>query len=239
MPPVDFQSIDWGNSHPHVGHFKQGRLEAVAPWNPNEVDLSIPQLAAIVGPHWAKDLPRLGNLYQETSYGFDLLDMPVHYPQTIGEDRLAAAYYIYKKEIPSLSTPALILDVGTFITLDTVTKDGFKGGYILPGREKILGLFGEGEMLKSFDPESSFCLSETLPSSTPQAMGQGAQIYFEGLFSFIENHLKKETPLFLTGGSAPYFLKRLQSLAVRADQVHSLPHLVHLGLYEIYKGSSK
>ena len=54
--------------------------------------------------------------------------MPVHYQKSLGEDRLALAYYAYK----TLQSPTMIIDGGTFLTIDFVNSDGFLGGYIAP-----------------------------------------------------------------------------------------------------------
>src|SRR5690606_20309628 len=63
-----------------------------------------------------------------------LLDMPIHYTESLGEDRLIAAFNTFKNHSQE---KILVIDSGSFTTVDLVTKNGFMGGYILPGKKLL------------------------------------------------------------------------------------------------------
>jgi type III pantothenate kinase len=98
--------------------------------------------------------------------------MPVHYTKTIGEDRLIQAFYLFKK----IKKNCLLIDAGTFLTMDVITPQGFLGGYIIPGIKNYLETFKQGELLKDVDLMGEpHC---KLPNSTPEAMRDSYMAFF-------------------------------------------------------------
>lgn len=130
-------------------------------------------------------------------------------PQTLGYDRIAAAagaYTIFP------GSNVLIIDAGTAITIDLLTKDGvFLGGNISPGatmRAKAMHAFTK--RLPEVAPSKNYGL---LGNSTSTALVNGIMngIVFE-LEGYISNLMNEysDLKLILTGGEAPLFDKKLK-----------------------------
>lgn len=135
----------------------------------------------------------------------------LHYEtkESLGMDRLAAvvgAHSLYPGH------NCLVIDTGTAITLDLVTKDGiFMGGNISPGiRLRFLSLHEHTARLPLLEPGGDFPL---LGSSTEKAIRSGILngVRYE-LQGYMEELQKKYSPLLviLTGGDAPLLSKYLQ-----------------------------
>ncbi len=129
--------------------------------------------------------------------------------ESLGMDRLAAAvgaYTLYPGQ------NCLVIDTGTAITIDLVTKDGiFMGGNISPGiRLRFLSLHEHTAKLPLLEPEGDF---ELLGSSTEKAIRSGILngVKYE-LRGYIEELQNNYSPLrvILTGGDATLLSKYLQ-----------------------------
>ncbi|MBT4790068.1 MAG: type III pantothenate kinase [Halobacteriovoraceae bacterium] len=148
-----------------------------------------------------------------------LLDMPINYTSTLGQDRSVLAYYLYKK-YPGTS---VIIDSGTFTTLDIVTKDGYQGGYILPGLEVLKQTYQAGTNLRStsLDPIKK----ESIPTSTSAAMSAGLMATF--LYPLESIIQKIEAPrIFMTGGSATIIHNHFE----QRPHIHYEKNLMHMAL---------
>jgi type III pantothenate kinase len=131
-------------------------------------------------------------------------------PSTLGFDRLAAAVGAWSQQP---GKPLIVIDMGTAITYDFVSRDGtFTGGNIAPGmqtRFKSLNQF-TGK-LPLVEPTQTF---EVLGSTTETAIRSGVMqgILFE-LDGYIDA-LKLRYPdlfAFLTGGDLFYFDRKLKN----------------------------
>lgn len=129
--------------------------------------------------------------------------------ESLGMDRLAAvvgAHTIHPGQ------NCLIIDTGTAITIDLVTKNGFfMGGNISPGiRLRFLSLHEHTARLPLLEPEGDFPL---LGSSTEKAIRSGILngVKYE-LQGYVEELQKNYSPLLviLTGGDALLLSKYLQ-----------------------------
>ncbi|MGB0454875.1 MAG: type III pantothenate kinase [Bacteriovoracaceae bacterium] len=156
------------------------------------------------------------------------LDMPVHYGEGLGNDRLAKAYSIFKSHHDHNSLFSII-DFGTFVTVDFVSpKEGFVGGYIFPGLELFSKLYDQGFQLSS--PSVYEALSDTaqkLPQKTPHAINGSLKKYLETITQLPQSQNVKQT--FITGGGVHLIPQNL----VPQNTEH-LPHMNHIGLKEIY-----
>jgi pantothenate kinase type III len=132
-------------------------------------------------------------------------EMPVHYSETLGMDRLVQAYYLYHLD----SSSQAIIDAGTFTTIDFTSSDGFLGGYILPGFEVLRKTYQAGDLLKSHDIMEKN-KTETIPQTSPDAIGRGFYLSFT---TPIKEILKKHEikKVFLTGGNSSYVLEELKN----------------------------
>ncbi len=145
-------------------------------------------------------------------------------PESLGKDRLAAA--VGAADLYP-DAPLLVVDAGSAITFDLVTKNIYHGGNISPGLQmRFKALHKQTRGLPKIEKgESPF-----LGKNTEQAIRSGVQngIKME-LTGYIES-LKKEYPnikTILTGGDADFFVSYIKNIIF----VH--PNLVLSGLNRI------
>lgn len=231
-------TLDFGNSHPHAGLFQkngqQWELIKVVPLN--ELPIYLSQLgmsahnSSVVLCEVKSNEEEIARL-QEQGFlvtrvkdywrGAKFAGMPVQYANTLGEDRLIEAYYAFKKE--KIST--LIIDAGTFVTMDVVTEAGFQGGYIIPGTKSYYQTYEQGELLKSISLDLKF--SQSIPQTTASAMAESYSAFAALAKKLISDHgLKK---IILTGGMASlwetFFVEDKATIPV---EMH--PHFIHWSL---------
>lgn len=151
-------------------------------------------------------------------------------PESVGADRIAnsvGAYHMY-------GGPIIVVDFGTAITFDVVSKDfEYLGGVIAPGLKiSTQALFNKAALL----PEVEISIPETvLGRDTEASIRSGVFWGTLGLVERIIRELKKElgwgseTKLVATGGNSSLILSR-SSLIENID-----PHLTLRGLYLIAK----
>lgn len=231
-------TLDFGNTNPHAGIFFKAdgdwSLEAVVPLAALSGELENRGFAAhnasvVVCEVRAREneitrLQKEGFLVTRVRdywRGTRFAGMPVNYAKTLGEDRLILAYHCYKKE----KAPTLIIDAGTFVTLDVVTDAGFLGGYICPGITAYFELYQRGEKLKDTPPGSGFFSG--LPRETEHAIS-GSYGAFAALAKRLiyQHNIRK---VVITGGSSrlweTFFEEEKQTLVVESS-----PHLIHWAL---------
>ncbi len=153
-------------------------------------------------------------------------------PETLGKDRMAGVAGGIAK-FPQ--TPLLIIDAGTAITFDFVSKEGlFLGGNISPGinlRLKALNSFtGKLPLV-----EKKEIFSE-IGQSTNEAILSGV---IGGVIKEIEGNIlafKQQNPnskVIFTGGDAKFLHSFIK------NDIFVLPNLVLEGIYELYKFNKK
>ncbi len=149
-------------------------------------------------------------------------------PETLGNDRLAAAVGAWKLFSPKNN---LVIDFGTCITYDFINYKGeYLGGSISPGvdtRFKALNYF-TGK-LPLLEKRKEF---ELTGDSTENAMLSG--VMFGTLLEiqgFIDAYVQKNEDLqvIITGGDQAYFAAKLKGT------IFAEPDLVLKGLFEILK----
>ena len=217
-------TIDGGNRHSHVGIFIQDKLTRVC--DIKEISLSPNATGSIYSSVGKRQSFPGQNVLDFFINGF-FLDMPVHYDQNLGTDRLVLGHYFFKGE---QTLPTLIIDAGTFITLDFVCYSGFMGGIILPGVDLYLAscrkaanipiLFKEEMSMGSIPPFS-------LGNSTKEAIFIGWRTFLEAILKKIIATYSPEK-IYLTGGDG----KILQGFFPKAE-FH--PHFIHFSLKRIFQ----
>lgn len=147
--------------------------------------------------------------------------MNVNYSDTIGEDRLITAFYTFK----NFKHNTLVIDAGTFVTMDVITPNGFEGGYIIPGPESYFKSFEMGENLKRFELKAS--TNRSLPQDTPAAMTGGYTAFAALARELIGKHQIQK--VLITGGGSTLWSELFTDLKAPLV-VETHPDLIHFAL---------
>jgi type III pantothenate kinase len=148
--------------------------------------------------------------------------MNVNYADTLGEDRLVTAFYAFKK----FKGNTLVIDAGTFVTIDVVNTQGFEGGFIVPGAETYFEAYQKGENLRNF--ELKLVPSHALPHDTPAAMSGSYSAFAALVRELIREHQIQK--VLITGGASSLWEKLLSDLKAPAV-VETHPDLIHSALH--------
>jgi type III pantothenate kinase len=148
--------------------------------------------------------------------------------RNLGTDRLmsaCAAFEIY-------GGPALVIDAGTAITIDLVTRKGeFAGGVILPGLDlAAASLNRAAEKLPLVHPSPA---RRIIGRDTRSAISSGIANGYAGMVDHLVGEMSREArvkPKVIVTGGAAKFLKRICGTI---DRVH--PHLVLEGLRIVWE----
>lgn len=221
-------TVDNGNSNPHVGIFQNDLLQNVIPlkdYSPLTDDFIL--ISDVGVPLNFKPSFDLKSKHQNNLF----FDMPINYSQTLGDDRLIIAYSIFKQMTSPEKT--LVIDAGTFITMDLISKDGFAGGFIFPGLTAFLSSYQRGSKLPVLEMNSNYELKD-IAHSTPDAILGAAEIYLDSVLAAV---IKKTSPskIIITGGSLELVKNKIEKLSLPKVQLETYPHLIHSSLYEIFR----
>lgn len=224
-------TIDNGNTNCTVGHYADGELTKVTPLSELSEKAAETILLSSVGPEidqWqGPNFISLKSLIKDNK----LLNMPINYAESLGEDRLAGAYWVYKHLIETRKAErVMLIDAGTFTTMDLITKDGFEGGHIFLGSENLLKSFSHGTHLPRLRLKEMGLL-KSLPRNTEEAIFGSIQMAEEGLYQKWWDLFRPEI-IVLSGGLAFWHKNYLP------NQIIEKEHIVHLGLYEAFKDMS-
>jgi type III pantothenate kinase len=149
-------------------------------------------------------------------------------PDMVGIDRLVGAVAANRLRDPA--RPAIVVDLGTAITVDLVNPEGvFLGGAILPGIGMAArALYEFTDLLPLLDMRVLREPPPALGKSTTDAMQSGLYWGAVGGARELIARLSAESPapaqVFLTGGAAPAVAGLL------APDAHYVPHLVLGGI---------
>ena len=160
------------------------------------------------------ELRRMSDIIKITIIGRDL-KVPVRnmyrIKSEVGQDRLVNAYaakVLY-------GTPAVIVDFGTAITFDIISKRGdYLGGLILPGIELSLSsLYRNTALLPKVELESA---PSIIGKDTVNSMRGGILFGFgamcDGLIAQYKKILGKSTKVIATGGNAALMKRYAKSI---------------------------
>ena len=154
-------------------------------------------------------------------------------PSEIGPDRLAnaigaQAYY---------GIPSIVVDMGTAVTFDIVTRHGYEGGVIAPGLAIMTRyLHEQTALLPALDP-ADLAVSSGIGKTTLEAMKLGVAVGFAGMIRALLERVREELRhgghsdprVIATGGSAG---------ALPASWLPEItfdPHVTLLGLAEAHR----
>ena len=153
------------------------------------------------------------------------LSVAVERPDMVGIDRLLNAVAANRLRLPD--RPAVVVDVGSAITVDLVSPDGaFQGGAILPGIEmSARAMHSFTDLLPRIGMSELTTPPPALGTSTEPAMRSGlfwgAVGAIRQLVERLPDGLPGEPQVFLTGGAGS---------AVAELLGHSARHVPHLTL---------
>jgi type III pantothenate kinase len=245
-------AVDVGNNRVKVGAFS-GRMGATVPEPEGTWTLlgDAPSLEQVVADcaksdqqlHWwigsvnrpttSRLLDWLGEYRPEDQITLlasgDLpLEVDVPRPDMVGIDRLLAA--VAANRIRNADRPAVIVDLGTAVTVDLVSTDGvFQGGAILPGIEMAArALHDYTDLLPRIEMSELSEPPEPLGKATEPAMRSGLYWGAVGAVRELTSQMIADAsiePEFLvTGGAGPMVAKLL------SDSAHHVPHLTLAGI---------
>lgn len=160
------------------------------------------------------------------------LKLPIQHeyatPETLGNDRLAA---VIGAQVLFPNQHLLVVDAGTCITYDFITKTGvYKGGSILPGiqmRLRAMHEFTAKLPLASAELPDSFIGNSTI-SSLQTGVLYGVVHELQG-FAQQYSQAFGSLQVLVTGGDLHHFESQLK------NQIFAEPNLVLLGLNELLR----
>lgn len=160
----------------------------------------------------------VSNYFKEGKF----LDMPVHYSETLGMDRLILAYFFYSNE-----KSVAMVDSGTFTTVDLVGPGGFEGGFILPGLGLLLDTYSFGFNLQKYRPTNTDLTVKDMPKDSQSAMSSGLMSSFIEPVRAILVKLSFDELYFTGGNGEKLFLKlknesfqQCASILFNSDLIH-------------------
>jgi pantothenate kinase type III len=232
-------TLDFGNSNPHAGIFTKEnsgwnlkKIFKLSELNTglNELNLNAGNSSIVLSQVRSYDeelnalldegylLTRVKDYWK----GGRFAGMPVHYANSLGEDRLIQAFYVYK----IIKENVLLIDAGTFVTMDIITASGFQGGYIIPGLKTYLQLFKQGELLQTFDLEQT--IQEELPQATSDAMSWSYYAFAALAKELVRKH--NISKILITGGQGAEWSKMFGPLDLSSN-IQLVPELIHSSLH--------
>ena len=107
-------------------------------------------------------------------------------PSEIGHDRIANAIFAQA----NYPVPAIIIDLGTAITFDIVTENGYEGGVIAPGLRLMTRYLNEQTaLLPELSDEALVPTQGAFGTSTIHAMQLGVSVGFSGMVEALLKHI--------------------------------------------------
>lgn len=231
-------TLDFGNSNPHAGVFQKlnGVWKLIKVVTLEELNSTLKTLD--MSPHntsmvlsEVRSREETINKFMEEGYlltrvkdywrGSKFAGMPVNYSNTLGEDRLIEAFYAFKTDKRS----TLLIDAGTFVTIDVINENGFQGGYILPGENLYFKTFSHGEQLKNVPWKRTSEIE--LPMDTTLAISSGYSA-----FIFLAHEILKKyqiDKILLTGGGMDSWKSYFHSTKSQ-NILEERPHFIHEAL---------
>ncbi|HCI92133.1 MAG TPA: type III pantothenate kinase [Verrucomicrobiales bacterium] len=186
-------------------------------WDAAIVSSVVPEKSHILASYFNKIGPCLLISHQSNLP----IDIDYPKPEQIGADRLAnaaAAFTLF-------GSPCVVLDFGTAVTFDIISKEKekslYKGGVIAPGLASMTeGLARRTALLPHIQLEEP---KNVIGKSTEEAMLAGAIYGYRGLVREILTQIEKElqeTPTIIaTGGDAALIIKGLPEICHHSPQL--------------------
>jgi type III pantothenate kinase len=233
--------IDSGNTFTKIGQFDNGKLnkiynnesiaevlQTIRKLNPTKivagsVNFSIDRIKEHIA-----DIP-IYSIDNVTPVPFNL---NYKTPDTLGIDRKAVITYAWdikpKENI-------LVIDAGTCITYDFISKDGvYMGGGISPGLEMRFRSLHEytANLPEVSFQEKAFLIGDSTRNSILSGVINGTIAEIKGIIKRYEKKFDNLT-IFMSGGSAIFFESKIKR------SIFAIPNMGLLGLFCIYEYNNR
>lgn len=227
--------VDIGNTHTHVGLWRDGALSDLADHPTERLDAPDsplrPLLAAARALAFCSVVPAATPRVRALAAEIDAsvwqlthevaLGVPITYPKPaeIGQDRLANAAGAHAL---APGRPAIVIDLGTAVTFDLVTPEGgYEGGIITPGPALVTRYLHERTAQLPLVTDLATPVTSVIGKSTAEAIRIGAVVGFAGLIqalldAVLAEFSRRDLPpseIFLSGGAAEVVKGRLRQPA--------------------------
>jgi len=243
-------AVDVGNTRLKLGLFDEpladplphpkATLSLDRRWAAGEIDAFLPLvpsaytwvIASVNRPSCARLVDWLTERQVPRIWEIDHTDLPVQTevarPDHVGLDRLANVVATNRLRLPN--EPAIVISMGTALTVDLVNRAGaFAGGAILPGISiSARALHEFTDLLPLVEVNEP---PPALGASTQGAMASGLYWGAVGAIREIAGRFFDEptaAEIFLTGGAGPLFANVLAEESQRPPQF--VPHLTLAGI---------
>jgi len=207
-------AVDVGNTSIHIARFKEGRFKK-AKKIPTAGITKVSLRKALSSKSNEKILvcsvvPKATKIFKSLKMPIYVVGQDIKVPiessydkRRIGMDRLVGAYAA-KKLFPGVR---LVLDFGTAITLDFLSKGNvYRGGIILPGVGSTLGVFSKCALLpkRIKFKKTKKLIPVTSESSITTGLVEGFSLMMNSLVKRYKKKLKiaKNKKVIITGGDA-------------------------------------
>lgn len=221
-------TFDIGNSNPHFGIYENSKLQNILPIDSYQFQKGDQRIICSVKKNITIEHEFNLSDYKNNSHFFD---MPFHYSESIGIDRLTVAYKVFK----NIKSSTLVIDAGTFMTIDLVDNvEGFKGGWIFPGIKTFLSSYQRGELL----PILNFGVNSfRVPQSTEEAINNACHVFLK---SVLTETFQSTSPskIVITGGSGKIIFELLKEINLKVE-LQLDPTLIHDSMYLIHQNHLK
>lgn len=215
-------AVDIGNTTIHIAHFKKGRIlktqrlhtaKVTKTWLRKTLSSKTNEtiLVCSVVPKVTKIFRKLNLPVGVTGENIRVPVKSLYANKKVGMDRLVGAYAA-KKLFPGTR---LILDFGTAITLDCLSKNGvYQGGLILPGIGSTLNVLAGCAMLPKriqLRPARQLIPATTTGSIT-KGVTEGFSLMINSLIAKYKTKLKipAKAKVIITGGDARIITSNLK-----------------------------
>ena len=196
--------IDSGNTYFKVATVNKNEILEIEKFSfPEELSLNntLPGLFCSVNKSNPFDnLVDINDVKEQINFATD-------YGKSLGIDRQVLIYDILRE---SNVQDTVILDAGSFITLDFINHKKHSGGYIFQGLDNFLKVYDtNGKNLPSISINSALETSqkEGLPTNTNEAITMSFKVYIESILNLIPKDMK----VIVTGGNAEVFFKLIKN----------------------------
>jgi type III pantothenate kinase len=154
-------------------------------------------------------------------------------PRQVGQDRLISAFAAAQL----YGAPAIVIDLGTAITMDVVSEKGdYCGGVIIPGlRLSAESLFQKTALLPMVEIRKPLSLiGKDTRGSILSGLFYGYGQMLQGMVALLKKKVKGRPKVIITGGYANIMCKFIHPAVEVTD-----PHLVFQGIFLAWKQTKK